>query len=557
MSYKLLIILVLLVFQCFSLLAQAGPLASEFAAYELRLQVVSLSKSRWKASEIQKNISETAKILSQCGVKIASVQVLQEATFNPELMFDLEGYSSEEDTLEPNGALSLAGKYPAKFGELRVFLFDQFDPSYASITATSMPKVRITQKDQQPALNSVWLAYESERQLGFAVEDGGYQPDYNIMAHELGHLLLDDSHFSDSFNYNLMHESASMLNSRLTLKQCKIITKSQFIKLAKPKLDLRKEECVSQSAVAGKILFMDDQPKECEKAHQLINNLELFQDRISDLAKAQNLNFYFQKAGNTIHHLDRGAFEASLISTYDDYGKVLLSDKSISRLWKHEMGHAILNAQLINDWPWYATRMKMYKNWEQYILESTMLENDINRLRANGKDTTVIEKQLKILSDKSNNEFSKINNLKNGFEIENLLSSYHEVFSDAVVIIDEMNPKAIRDALLNPEDPQMLQATAEEKEDLLNRDYSFLRSTDSWIEQEAHAKLTPSLAFYWKLLAGKKLTDSQKKYFVRQFYEAIKLEVLDLVKNNKFDINPAEANNRLIKRIQKIYIPDF
>lgn len=554
MRYKSLITLVLLLFQCLSLVVRAEALAPLVETYELKLKVVSLSQSRWKTSEIQKNINATSKILAQCGVKISSVQIVHEKSFNSELMFDLEGYSSAEDSLEPNGALKLAGQYPAKSGELRVFLFDQFDSTFASITATSMPKTRITQKDQQVALNSVWLTHESERQLGFSVQDGGYQPDYNIMAHELGHLLLDDSHFSDSLNFNLMHESASMLNSRLTIAQCQKIVKAEMLRPIKSAANLRAEECASQSAVAGRILFVGEEPKACGKASSLIKNLELFQDRVSDMVAAQQMNFYFQKAGNTIHHLDRGAFEASLVATYDEYGKIILSDKAVSGLWKHEMGHAMLNAQLVQDWPWYAERMKLYREWELYILQSTLLEKDVSKLRMSGQNTDAAEKQLNILSEKSNAVFSKIKNLQNGFEIENLLAAYHEVFSDAVVVIDEMNPKAIREALVNPEDPQQLKASEEEKKDLVDRDYSFLRNVEKWNEEEVHSKLTPSLALYWSRLSGKKLSDSEKKYYVRQLYEAIKLEVLELVSHKKFEISPVESNQRLIQRIQKIHI---
>jgi hypothetical protein len=554
MAYKSLTTLILLVFQCLSLTTWAEAQWSKVGNYELKLQIVSLSQSRWKNSEIQKNVNEASLILAQCGVKLKVMPIVIDKSFNAELMFDLEGYSSPEDTLEPNGALSLANKYPARSGVVRVFLFDQFDSSFGSITATSVPKTRITQKDQQGALNSIWLTYESERQLGFSVQDGGYQPDYNVMAHELGHLLLDDSHFSDALNYNLMHESASMLNSRLSLAQCQKVVKSELLRPLQISSQPRAEECSTSSPLSGKVLFVGEEAKSCDKAASLIKELELFQDRVSDMAAVQKMNFYFQKAGNTIQHLDRGAFEASLVATYDDYGKIVLSDKAVVRLWKHEMGHAILNAQLKLDWPWYATRLNLYREWENYILQSTILEKDISRLRMSGKDTSNAELQLNLLNEKSNVVFSKIRNLNEGFEIENLLASYHEVFSDAVVIIDEMNAKAVSEALVNPEDPQQLKATDEEKKDLINRDYSFLRDIEKWNEEEVHTKLTPSLAFYWQRLPAKKLTDSEKKYYVRQLYEVIKVEILELVKAKKFEISPVEANRRLIQKIQTIHI---
>lgn len=554
MSLKPLITLILLVLQLVSLRAWAAPLMPLAEAYELKLQVISLSQSLWKSVEIQKNVLQTSKILAQCGVKLSLTSVTQDKSFQPELMFDLEGYSSAEDSLEPNGALSLANKYPAKSPAVRVFLFDQFDSSFGSITATSVPKSRVTQKDQQGALNSVWLTHESERQLGFSVQDGGYQPDYNVMAHELGHLLLDESHFTDSLNFNLMHESASLLNSRLTSAQCLRIVKSELVRPIRTKTVLKPEECASRTALAGKILFVGEEPKSCEKATSIISGLVSFQDRVSDMVAVSKMNFYFQKAGNTIHHLDRGSFEASITATYDDYGKIILSDKAVRALWKHEMGHAILNAQLIQDWPWYAERMKLYREWEVYILKNTMLENDISRLRRKSENTDSADLQLQDLSEKSSAVFAKIRNLKDGYEIENLLAAYHEVFSDAVVIVDEMDAKAISQALVNPEDPRQLKATDQEKKDILDRDYSFLRDTDRWHEEEVHSKLTPSLAVYWSQIKGKKLSDSEKKYYVRQLYEAIKSELLDLVKNKKYEISPVEANKRLIERIQKIHI---
>lgn len=554
MSYKSLIALILLVFQGLCLELHAETLMPLAETFELKLKVINLSKSRWKSAEIQKNVRRTSEILAQCGVKLSLSEASQEKYFNPELMFDLEGYSSPADTLEPNGALSLANKYPVQSGVVRVFLFDHFDSSFGSITATSMPKTRITQQDQRGALNSVWLTYESERQLGFSVQDGGYQPDYNVMAHELGHLLLDDSHFNDALNFNLMHEGASLLNSRLSLAQCQRIVKSKLVKPIKSNAVLKPEECASRFAIAGKILFVGEEPKSCEKAESLISGLASLQDRVSDMAAVGPMNFYFQKAGNTIHHLDRGSFEASIKATYDDYAKIILSDKAVSSLWKHEMGHAILNAQLVLDWPWYAARMKLYHEWETYILESTLLEKDIGRLRMKSENTDVAEERLQVLTEKSNTAFAKIRNIKDGYEIENLLASYHEVFSDAVVVIDEMNGKAISEALVNPEDPKQIKASDQEKKDVLDRDFSFLRDVDTWSEEEVHSKLTPSLAVYWNKLKDKKLSDSEKKYYIRQLYEAIKLEVLDLVKNKKYEISPVEANKKLIERIQKIHI---
>ena len=99
-----------------------------------------------------------------------------------------------------------------------VIFLDSFD-EYMPKLATAFPKVSL--HTDSIALNTAWITNK--------VNNSDYKKeepkDYSVLAHELGHILLNDSHvFGDE--PNLMHHKLALLNGRLTKSQCQTIKRN-------------------------------------------------------------------------------------------------------------------------------------------------------------------------------------------------------------------------------------------------------------------------------------------------------------------------------------------
>lgn len=503
--------------------------------HEIPLRVVTIANSSWKPADVNDQLNAAAEVYAQCGVKLVIESSLLEKNYSGEVSFDLEGYSDPSEPHEPNGSLALASAY-VKPSLPTLFFMESFDPQFANISATAMPLERIQYADQKPALNSVWISFEVQRIFGLSPEEGGNNPGYSVVAHELGHVILNSDHETNPQFFNLMHESPLNLNGRLTLQQCHKIRSSPLAR----KLSSPVSKCPQiQSPLRGGLIFLDDLQNGCALASQVYQKLEKINDSISDLQPLQAIDFYFTKSSDLIQYLDRGAFEASLQPSYDAMGQVPLLETQADVLWMHELGHAILNAQLAADWPWYKERQKLYRRWGQAVLESTELELTSN--------TEAKAKRLEELNQIANIQTDLISRQENSKIFEEIITPYHEFFADAVAVIYLRDPLALKTALQNPLDPTGAQASDEEKQALSERDFSFLRNTATWNSDEPHAMLTPSQAYLWNLIKSKRSESISNQQLIRWIYESVKSEILARTSDPKlWKLPSAQVNERLI-----------
>lgn len=486
--------------------------------HEVDVNVVYSQDSRWSPELLKEHFEEAAQVYAQCGVRLNVGQVEQDSGPS-EIYFDLEGYVAPDDPRPAGSALNLA-KTHRKGNSVTAIFFEEFDMGARTIMATAVPRQRISQKDQEEALNTVWITGRVEYDRQFTPEEGGYPNGYNVLAHELGHVLLNDGHVNDYGVHNLMHESMYYLNGRLDLAQCERIKKSELVREVEQPL-----ACSAvRSPLRAQVEFQYGH-ENCAGAEEIIEKLEGFHDRISDLNPVSGMDFYFYDTSQIIQYQDKNIFEGSLNISYDHYRDRILRQKQSDVLWLHELGHAIFNAQLVADWPWYAGRMENYREWNRLIRERE--------------------------SDGIFEIISKINSYPDSEWIDPLIAPYHELFSDMAATIYFDDPKILSYALSPPDDLGGERLSESERRAIEERNYSIERDWKTWEELEVHGMLAPAGGAVWKKIERLKKRGYGKKALLRFVFDAIFKEIQERVLDPKLrEIGAPEANRRLIEKVQ-------
>ncbi len=489
--------------------------------HELPLKIVLFDEGPWTHGELKSNIEEAARIYGQCGVKL-KVKKIENDKGNGSLYFDLEGYTDPNEKREEASALDYGKKYSSS-NEVTVFLMDSFDSFYNNIRATAVPIERVKYPGQEDALNSVWISYQSQVVRSWSRIEGGFPSGYNDLAHELGHILLDTSHVEGNHIHNLMHESYSNLNGHLTLEQCQEIRSSDLLTKLPTSPDLVCPEITSP--LRGAINFIDPSDTNCEVIAEVVTTLDNMRNNVSDLTYLGGIDFIMEKRSDLIQYSDKNYFESSSEITFDESGTDLLRKDQSDILWMHELGHAIFNAKLEEDWSWYRGRLNIMKEWGRLVRESF------------GPD--VDERQN---TERVNEQINLLVNYPNNFELEDILAPYHELFADALVVIYTRDPEIIKKGLAHPTRPD--QNMDQE------RDFSLNHSYEQWHESEAHALLSPVRSHIWKLISKINPEQRTNQEIVRTLYIALRDEILERSENRElWNLTVPEINKRLIRKL--------
>lgn len=492
--------------------------------HTLPLNFVLFEKGPWKLNELKSNLEETARIYAQCGIRI-EVNSLQYDEGKGEVYFDLERYTDPNELKEPTGALTLAKKY-SKAHTPTVFLMESFDPDYASILATAISEERIQSSKQQGALNTIWVNHYNETLRTTPMSESGYPPGYNVIAHEIGHVVMNTQHIQEHYVRNLMHETFPNLNGHLTQAQCENVKASPLVREISVATNIACPEITSP--LRGSLIFLNGIEKDCKTAASIIKVLDEVRDSVSDFAPLGGIDFYFEGRSDLILYSDKNAFEASLVTTYDQHGKIPHRKDQTDILWMHELGHALLNAKLEEDWPWYKGRLDIFRQWGQIIRESYKpgVDQSENSKRA--------MEQLAIL-----NQYPYIENW------DWIVAPYHELFADAVAVVYTRDPKAVKNALAHP--------TVSDHHADYERDFSLSHEAGSWHQDEVHSMLSPTRSHLWTLISKLKKNEKSNQEILRALYSSIKEEIIARTNDPKlWQLPVPEVNQRLIKRIPRL-----
>lgn len=170
-------------------------------------------RGNWNLSHIFQRFEKLRKIYSQCniGVTIASIREVEWKFPAKGLYYDLNNLSENRYF---DGAQQLLMDLAIKERPVALFI-DSFDEEINKL-ATSFPPSAID--DNSVALNTFWITDLVNEEKYLEAEPD----DYSVFAHELGHVLLDDSH-EMGIESNLMHSQLSLLSGAITKSQCSIM----------------------------------------------------------------------------------------------------------------------------------------------------------------------------------------------------------------------------------------------------------------------------------------------------------------------------------------------
>lgn len=486
--------------------------------HEVTLNLSIMENSKWKQLHVIEQLNEAALVYAQCGIKL-KVPPPKIIKNHNEIQFDLEGYDNPNDSRPSSSALNISKANSLK-DAINIYFIQSFDPIYYSIKATSVPNIRIKQADQVPAKNSIWITRIVDYDRKFSPKEGGDPKGYSVLAHEMGHILLNSDHSEDLFHHNLMQKSSYSLNGRLTLKQCGKIKESPLVK----RIPLNTTCPNIVSPLRSNIIF-EGVEKDCISTKSLINKLEEAQDVLSDLNPAHGIDFYFTNSSNRIFYKDNNQFESALNLSYDYYGKLPLKPKQINALWVHELSHAIFNTQLSLDWNWYEKRMLLFNDWNQAIRENN-----------NKKVISILD---------------KIDSIPNNYEFEKFIAPYHELFADILTAIYFNDPNIISSALAPPNKTAAVLLSNEEKNYLVQRSFSNNLSVVDFSKMEVHSTFAPIRKNLWKMVQLKKSKGWSKKQIVRNIYKIFSKEIISLSKQKDINVFTAiDFNKRLLLKIQ-------
>ncbi|GEM_PF-4108151 len=172
-----------------------------------------LVKGSWDLSHIFERFNKLRKIYDQCdiGVTIGSIREVEWKYPSKGLYYDL---NNSLENRYYDGTLQLLIDLNIQERPLALFI-DSFDEDMNKL-ATSFPPSAIDKNSI--ALNTFWITdLINEKTYVDAEPD-----DYSVFAHELGHILLDDSH-EMGIESNLMHSKLSLLSGEVTQKQCSMM----------------------------------------------------------------------------------------------------------------------------------------------------------------------------------------------------------------------------------------------------------------------------------------------------------------------------------------------
>lgn len=180
-------------------------------------------KGQWKVKDVRDRFQKASAIYKrECGIKIflKSLKVVQWKYPGSGLFYDLNDYFKDryfDGTQQFLEDLNMTSR------PLAIFL-DSFD-DYMPKLATSFPKVSLATDSN--ALNTLWITNKVNKPSYLEKE-----PDsYSVLAHEIGHILLNESHVFGK-KPNIMHHKLQMLNDDFTEEQCLKMKKNikSFIK---------------------------------------------------------------------------------------------------------------------------------------------------------------------------------------------------------------------------------------------------------------------------------------------------------------------------------------
>ncbi len=180
------------------------------------ISVVVFKNTSWKNLEVIKQVDSAAKVLNQCGLRLNKAHLINVEAPNKTAIIRRHRACFDP---EPDGHHHITNTIPYLPG-IRIFYIKRFIIGPEAFAAADYTSINT------PAENTIWLQPRSPDAIP------AFDPNYQVLAHEIGHILLNSGHIKDKGENipNLMSGKPSLLNNELTFEQCELLRSHRLVK---------------------------------------------------------------------------------------------------------------------------------------------------------------------------------------------------------------------------------------------------------------------------------------------------------------------------------------
>jgi len=180
--------------------------------------IVMFRNSGWTRSQIEAHLKRTNEIYAQCGIRLGDIKLVETEAYQGKIDIN-DRWNYEGDDLKIASATPLENR-PVIYLMRRIM---QVEGGY-----TNFEHFGFSERNPKVA-NTIWLAsiINTEDYYYYHTSDDTGRnyllrrdPSYNVVAHELAHLLADMGHETTITEKNLLNGSASEVNDHLLPRQC-------------------------------------------------------------------------------------------------------------------------------------------------------------------------------------------------------------------------------------------------------------------------------------------------------------------------------------------------
>lgn len=214
----------------------AEAISSQPVTHILDGIIVLFRNTGWTKEVIEAHLKRTNEIYAQCGIRMGEFQFIESDAFQGKLDIQ-ERWNYDGDDLLISKATP-AQKRPV------IYLMRDILPgnsgaregAFTNIVNFWVPLAPIAQ-------NTIWISNiinnESYGQYHDMTDDGKSvlktrDPSYNVVAHEIAHLLADMGHETELKEKNLLNGSSELLGEHLLPRQCERFKKSPMLRPNSP-----------------------------------------------------------------------------------------------------------------------------------------------------------------------------------------------------------------------------------------------------------------------------------------------------------------------------------
>jgi len=186
--------------------------------HALDATIVMFRNTGWTREQIEAHLKRTNEIYAQCGIRLGEIKLVESDAYQG--MLDInDRWNYEGDDLK------IATATPQ---EIRPVIYLMRKIMQGEGGYTNFEHFQYSQNNPKVA-NTIWLATlinEEDYYFYHTSDDSGHEsylrrdPSYNVVAHELAHLLADMGHETTLTEKNLLNGAASEVNDHLLPRQC-------------------------------------------------------------------------------------------------------------------------------------------------------------------------------------------------------------------------------------------------------------------------------------------------------------------------------------------------